>query len=99
MEVISYDEVYEIVQSKQRELCPVEKYGRNYVYGTDREKYELPEEKQKDDDFAKANEQGMIKICSFEEGCKLRPDCVPEDFITNGKCILYGISRSWKGWG
>ncbi len=64
------------------------------------DKYELPpEEETKNDDFAKANEKGMIKICNFEKGCKLRPDYVSEDFITNGECILYGIGRSWKGWG
>lgn len=40
----------------------------------------------------------MIKIYSFEEGCGLRPDYVSEDSITNSKDVLYGISRSWKGW-
>lgn len=71
MQVISYDEVYELIESKQKELCPVGRYGRSYVYGTDREKYdaweeildaidnmpkyELPEEEIKDDDCTKIN--------------------------------------------
>lgn len=44
MQVISYDDVYELIESKQRELCPVGRYGRNYVYGIDREKYDAWEE-------------------------------------------------------
>lgn len=116
MQVISYDEVYELIESKQKELCPVGRYGRSYVYGTDREKYDAweeildaidnmdkyelpPEEETKNDDCTKTNEQGMIKICSFEEGCRLRPDYAAEDSITNSKGILYGISINWKGWG
>lgn len=44
MQVISYDKVYELIESKQKELCPVGRYGRSYVYGTDREKYDAWEE-------------------------------------------------------
>lgn len=41
MQVISYDDVYELIQSKQKALFPVDRYGRNAVYGTDREKADL----------------------------------------------------------
>lgn len=29
-----------IIEEKQKELCPVGRYGRHYVYGSDREKYD-----------------------------------------------------------
>lgn len=44
MQVISYDDVYELIESKQKELCPVGRYGRNECYGIDREKYDAWEE-------------------------------------------------------
>lgn len=33
-----------IIEEKQKELCPVGRYGRNYVYGSDREKYDAWDE-------------------------------------------------------
>ena len=40
MRLIKADDVIAIIEEKQKELCPVGRYGRNYVYGTDREKYD-----------------------------------------------------------
>ena len=37
---IDLDKAIEIIEEKQKELCPVGRYGRNYVYGSDREKYD-----------------------------------------------------------
>ena len=34
----------EIIEEKQKELCPVGRYGKGYVYGTDREKYDAWDE-------------------------------------------------------
>lgn len=34
----------EIIEEKQKELCPVGRYGRGYVYGSDREKYDAWDE-------------------------------------------------------
>lgn len=33
-----------IIEEKQKELCPVGRYGRGYVYGADREKYDAWDE-------------------------------------------------------
>ena len=44
MRVIDADKAIEIIEEKQKELCPVGRYGRNYVYGSDREKYDSWEE-------------------------------------------------------
>ena len=33
-----------IIEEKQKELCSVGRYGRNYVYGSDREKYDAWDE-------------------------------------------------------
>ena len=42
--MIDLDKAIEIIEEKQKELCPVGRYGRNYVYGSDREKYDDWEE-------------------------------------------------------
>ncbi len=39
-EYIERDAAIAIIEEKQKELCPVGRYGRGYVYGTDREKYD-----------------------------------------------------------
>lgn len=41
---IDLDKAIEIIEEKQKELCPVGRYGRHYVYGSDREKYDAWEE-------------------------------------------------------
>lgn len=33
-----------IIEEKQKELCPIGRYGRGYVYGSDREKYDAWDE-------------------------------------------------------
>ena len=43
-EYIKRDAAIAIIEEKQKELCPVGRYGRGYVYGTDREKYDAWEE-------------------------------------------------------
>lgn len=37
---IKLEDAIAITEEKQKELCPVGRYGRRYVYGTDREKYD-----------------------------------------------------------
>ena len=39
-EYIKLEDAIAIIEEKQKELCPVGRYGRGYVYGTDREKYD-----------------------------------------------------------
>lgn len=43
-EYIDREEAAAIIEAKQKELCPVGRYGRSYVYGLDREKYDSWEE-------------------------------------------------------
>ena len=43
-EYIKLEDATAIIEEKQKELCPVGRYGRGYVYGTDREKYDAWEE-------------------------------------------------------
>lgn len=42
--MIDAEKAIEIIEEKQKELCPVGRYGRHYVYGSDREKYDAWEE-------------------------------------------------------
>lgn len=39
-ECIKREAAIAIIEEKQKELCPVGRYGRSYVYGSDREKYD-----------------------------------------------------------
>ena len=43
-EYIKLDVTIAIIEEKQKELCPVGRYGRGYVYGSDREKYDAWDE-------------------------------------------------------
>ena len=43
-EYIKREDAVKIIEEKQKELCPVGRYGRNYVYGSAREKYDDWEE-------------------------------------------------------
>lgn len=43
-EYVSRDEVISLLEDKQRELCPVGRYGRGWVYGSDRDEYDRWEE-------------------------------------------------------
>lgn len=43
-EYITKEKAVKIIEQRQKELCPVGRYGRNYVYGSDREKYDAWEE-------------------------------------------------------
>ena len=43
-EFIKTEAAIAIIEEKQKELCPVGRYGRGYVYGSDREKYDAWEE-------------------------------------------------------
>ena len=43
-EYIKREDAIAIIEEKQKELCPVGRYGRGYVYGSDREKYDAWDE-------------------------------------------------------
>ena len=43
-EYIKRETAIAIIKEKQRELCPVGRYGREYIYGSDREKYDAWDE-------------------------------------------------------
>ena len=43
-EYIEREKAVAIIEEKQKELCPVGQYGKHYVYGSDRKKYDAWEE-------------------------------------------------------
>ena len=43
-EYINREKAIAIIEEKQKELCPVGRYGRGYVYTSDREKYDAWDE-------------------------------------------------------
>lgn len=40
VEYIDRESAITLIEAKQKDLCPVGRYGRGYVYGSDREKYD-----------------------------------------------------------
>jgi hypothetical protein len=65
-EYMSIDAVIAIIEEKQKKLCPVGRYGRNYVYGTDRERYDEWQEI--------IDEIGVSKTADVEEVIRCK-DC------------------------
>ena len=43
-EYIKLEDAIAVIEEKQKELCPVGRYGRSYIYGSDREKYDAWDE-------------------------------------------------------
>lgn len=43
-EYMKREDAIAVIEEKQKELCPVGRYGRGYVYGSDREKYDSLDE-------------------------------------------------------
>ena len=43
-EYIKLEDAIAIIEEKQKELCPVGRYGRGYVYGSNRDKYDAWDE-------------------------------------------------------
>ena len=43
-EYIKREAAVALIEERQKELCPVGRYGRDYVYGTGREKYDAWDE-------------------------------------------------------
>lgn len=41
---IKLEDAIAIIEEKQKELCPVGRYGRGYVYSSDRDKYDAWDE-------------------------------------------------------
>lgn len=41
---VDLEKAIKIIEEKQKELCPAGVYGRNYVYGSDREKWDAWDE-------------------------------------------------------
>lgn len=39
-EYIKLENAIAIIEEKQKELCPVGRYGRSYIYGSDKDKYD-----------------------------------------------------------
>ena len=44
MSLIASEEVKSIIEEKQKELCPLGLYGRRYVYGADRDRWDALDE-------------------------------------------------------
>lgn len=86
-EYIKRDAAIAIIEEKQKELCPVGRYGRGYVYGSDRDKYDAWDEIVDALENIPAADVAPVvrcKDCKYNRGSKkcLNPDsffAVPKD--------------------
>ena len=76
-EYIKREDAIAIIEEKQKELCPVGRYGRGYVYGTDREKYDAWNEII--DALENVPAADVVPIESLE---RLRDEMCAQDLIT-----------------
>lgn len=76
-EYIKLEDAIVIIEEKQKELCPVGRYGRGYVYGTDREKYDAWNEII--DALENVPAADVVPIESLE---RLRDEMCAQDLIT-----------------
>ena len=92
-ECIKREAAIAIIEEKQKELCPVGRYGRGYVYGSDREKYDAWDEiidalenipsanvapVTRCKDCANSYEDAFGRVCAYG----ICVDCtVPDDFF------------------
>lgn len=94
-EYIKRDAAIAIIEEKQKELCPVGRYGRGYVYGSDRDKYDAWDEiVDALENISGADVAPVVrcKDCKFNSGAKkcLNPNsfiAVPadDDFCSYGE--------------
>lgn len=78
-EYIKLEDAIVIIEEKQKELCPVGRYGRGYVYGTDRKKYDAWNEII--DALENVPAAAVVPIESLE---RLRDEMCAQDLITMG---------------
>lgn len=76
-EYIKREAAVAIIEEKQKELCPVGRYGRGYVYGSDREKYDAWDEII--DALENIPSADVVPIESLE---RLRDEMCAQDLIT-----------------
>lgn len=79
-EYIARDVAIAIIEEKQKELCPVGRYSRHYVYGTDRERFDAWQEI--------INALVTSKTADVEEVVRCK-DCKHYRNHPNGLCYLY----------
>lgn len=80
-EYIDRDVAIAIIEERQKELCPVGRYSRHYVYGTDRERFDAWQEI--------IDALGASKTADVEEVVRCK-DCI--NYI-NGMCFRCGMGH------
>lgn len=61
------DEVISLLEDKQRDLCPTGRFGRGYVYGSDREEFDRWQELI--DAVEHMETVGVVKFSASDYGC------------------------------
>lgn len=76
-----------IIEEKQKELCPVGRYGRGYVYSSDREKYDAWDEIIDAMDSIPAVDTVVVTRCKDCVHWDDDPDTYGADDGPKGKCM------------
>lgn len=86
-EYIKRETAIAIIEEKQKELCPVGRYGRGYVYGSDREKYDAWEEIIDALENIPSVNVGLVVRCEDCVHWDDDPDTYGADSGPKGKCM------------
>ena len=91
-EYITKKKAVEIIEQRRKELCPVGRYGRNYVYGSDREKYDAWEEI-----IDEIENMDTADVAEVRHGRWVNPHWRNSDFACNcSACGVEAIHREYR---
>ena len=91
-EYIEREAAIAIIEKKQKELCPVGRYGRGCVYGLDREKYDAW------DEIIDALENvPAVDVAPVVHGRWEVIEVLTDDIQTAARCNICGELISWFG--
>lgn len=90
-EYIDREAAIAIIEEKQKELCPVGRYGRGCVYGTDREKFDAWDEIINDLENIPAADVAPVTRCKDCDAWKRNVGIVDSP---NGHCFEHDIDTN-----
>lgn len=79
-EYIYKDEAFAIIENKQREICPMGRYSRNAVYGSDREAFDNWQEILDEIEAIQPADVAPVRHGRWEPGNPICPVCGGDKF-------------------
>ena len=96
-EYIYKDEAFAIIENKQREICPMGRYSRAAVYGSDREAFDNWQEILDEIEAIPSADVAPVVHGRWERVCTLRDETVYRCSECNRE-VRVPLGRSKEGW-